>query len=163
MNPTPCNKMTSLTTLEADVLPLDLFLLLYSLRPLNAVLKRMMTSVISSSFRPTASTCATLLGSVSLSFVGLKATPYDSVEGRLPLATSLMYFDNFVIHLFCTLMVAHLVHQSLEPVVHVLWALSPLHSEQPQFSFDDLHLDDIGHLVSFMCRLEGVPNFFSIL
>jgi hypothetical protein len=41
-------------------------------------LKRLMMSVISSSLSPTASTCATLLGSASLLLVALRATGYGS-------------------------------------------------------------------------------------
>jgi hypothetical protein len=48
------------------------------LRPLSAVLKRLMMSAISSSFSPAASTCATLLGSASLLLVALRATGYGS-------------------------------------------------------------------------------------
>jgi hypothetical protein len=44
------------------------------LRPFNAVLKRFMIRAISSLFSPTASTCATLLGSASLLLVALRAT-----------------------------------------------------------------------------------------
>jgi hypothetical protein len=70
--------MTSLTAFEAGALFLVLFLLGYSLRPLSAVLKRLMIMAITSSFSLAASTCATLLGSASLLLVALRATGYGS-------------------------------------------------------------------------------------
>jgi hypothetical protein len=68
------NKVTSLTAFEAGALS-PCFVLVggYSLHPLSAVLKRLMISAISSSLRPVASTYATLLGSVSLLLVALRA------------------------------------------------------------------------------------------
>jgi hypothetical protein len=70
---TICYEMNSLTVYEAGALPLDFPLLDKSLRPLSAVLKRLITSAISSSLRTVASTYATFLGSTSLSFVTLRA------------------------------------------------------------------------------------------
>jgi lipid-A-disaccharide synthase-like uncharacterized protein len=64
--------------LKQEHFPLDLFLLGYSLRPFKAVLKRLITSAISSSFIPVAFTYATLLGSASLLVVALRATNYSS-------------------------------------------------------------------------------------
>jgi hypothetical protein len=60
------NKMTRLTTFEARRFPLDLFLLGYSLCLFNAILKHLITSVISSLLSRAAYTCATLLGSACL-------------------------------------------------------------------------------------------------
>jgi hypothetical protein len=56
--------------------------------------------------------------------------------------------------------VAHLVDQGLEPVVHRLWLLSLVEDESTEFSLDRFTLGDLGHLVSFVRRLEKVPNFF---
>jgi hypothetical protein len=94
---TLCYKMTRLTTLEAGVLSLDLFLLGYSLRPFKAVLKRVMMSAISSSLSPAASTCATLLGSASLLPVALRATGYGLWRGSGPFKASSTYLASFTI------------------------------------------------------------------
>jgi hypothetical protein len=59
------------------------------LRPFNDCLNLLMISVISSSFRPVASICATLL--VVSSFVALKATTCGSVEEIFPLEKSSTY------------------------------------------------------------------------
>jgi hypothetical protein len=69
-----CYKITSLTAFEAGALPLCFVLVGVLLRPFKAVLKRLMIRAISSSFSSAASTCATLLGSVSLLLVALRAT-----------------------------------------------------------------------------------------
>jgi hypothetical protein len=68
------NKMTSLTAFKAGALSPCFVLVGVLLRPLSAVFKRLMISAISSSLRPAASTCATLLGSASLLLVALRAT-----------------------------------------------------------------------------------------
>jgi hypothetical protein len=59
--------------------------------------------------------------------------------------------------------VAHLVHQGLEPVVRCLWLLSLVEDESTEFSLDRFALDDLGHLVPFMCRLVNIPNIFGTL
>jgi hypothetical protein len=58
-----------------------------------------------------------------------------------------------MIHPSIALVVLHLVHQELEPVVHFLCPFSPLHGEPPKFTFDELHLSDFGHRVALVCRL----------
>jgi hypothetical protein len=59
--------------------------------------------------------------------------------------------------------VAHLVHHSLEPVVHGLRLFPFIEDESTKFSLDRLALGDLGHLVPFMRGFEDVPNFFSAL
>jgi hypothetical protein len=59
---------------------------------------------------------------------------------------------------FCAPEVAHLVHQGLEPVVHLLWLLSLAKPEATELPLDRLSLGDLGHLVSFVRGLEHVPN-----
>jgi hypothetical protein len=56
--------------------------------------------------------------------------------------------------------VADLVDHYLESVVHCLWLLSFIKDESIEFSLDRFALGDFGHLIPFMRRLEGVPNFF---
>jgi hypothetical protein len=58
--------------------------------------------------------------------------------------------------------VAHLVDHRLEPVIHFLWLLPFVEDESAEFSLDRLALDDLGHLVPFVRRLEDIPNFFGI-
>jgi hypothetical protein len=67
------NKMTSLTAFEAGVLSPCLILVGVLLASFYAILKHLMISAISSSLRPAVSTCATLLGSISLLLVALRA------------------------------------------------------------------------------------------
>jgi hypothetical protein len=64
---------------------------------------------------------------------------------------------------FCAPVVADLVHQGLEPIVHFLWPFTPIHGKPPKFTHDDLHLGDFGHKVSFMCNPRCIPNFLGIL
>jgi hypothetical protein len=59
--------------------------------------------------------------------------------------------------------VADLVDHCLELVVHYLWLLSFVEDESTEFSLDRCTLGDLGHLVSFMRRLEDVLNFFGTL
>jgi hypothetical protein len=59
--------------------------------------------------------------------------------------------------------VAHLVHQGLEPVVHLLWLLPLAKSEATELPLDRLPLGDLGHLVSFVRGLEYVPNLLGAL
>ena len=59
--------------------------------------------------------------------------------------------------------VAHLVHQSLEPVVHVLWLLPFVKPEPTELPLDRLPFGDLGHLIPFVRRLEDVLNFFGHL
>jgi hypothetical protein len=59
---------------------------------------------------------------------------------------------------FCAPEVAHLVHQGLEPVVHLLGLLSLAKPEATELPLDRLSLGDLGHLVSFVRGLEHVPN-----
>jgi hypothetical protein len=64
---------------------------------------------------------------------------------------------------FCALEVAHLIHQGLEPVVHGLWLLPLVEHESTELPLDRFPLGDFGHLISFVCGLEHVPNFFGTL
>jgi hypothetical protein len=50
-------------------------------------------------------------------------------------------------------MVAHLVDEGLEPVVHRLWLLSLVEDESTMLPLDRLPLGDLGHLISFVCGL----------
>ena len=59
--------------------------------------------------------------------------------------------------------VAHLVHQGLEPVVHLLWLLPLAKPEATELPLDRLPLGDLGHLVPFVRGLENVSNFFGAL
>jgi hypothetical protein len=49
--------------------------------------------------------------------------------------------------------VAHLVHQGLQAVVHVLWLFPLAKPEATELPLDRLLLGDLGHLVSFVCGL----------
>jgi hypothetical protein len=62
----------------------------------------------------------------------------------------------------CAPEVVNLVHQQLEPVVHLLWPLSFVDGEPPKSSFDELHPYDFGDL-AFVHRLECVPNLLGSL
>ena len=64
---------------------------------------------------------------------------------------------------FLTPEVAHLVHQSFEPVVHFLWLFTLAKPEAIELPLDCLPLGDLGHLVSFVRGLEYVPNLFGTL
>ena len=55
--------------------------------------------------------------------------------------------------------VAHLVHQCLQAIVHGLRVLALVESEPTELPLDRLPLGDFGHLISFVCGLEYVPNF----
>jgi hypothetical protein len=44
-----------------------------------------------------------------------------------------------------------------------LWLLSLVEDESTELPLDRLPLGDLGHLISFMRRLEDVPNFFGCL
>jgi hypothetical protein len=59
--------------------------------------------------------------------------------------------------------VAHLIYQSLEPVVHLLWLLPLAKPEATELPLDCLPLGDLGHLVSFVRGLEYVPNLIGAL
>jgi hypothetical protein len=59
--------------------------------------------------------------------------------------------------------VAHLVHQGLELVVHLLWLLPLAKPEATELPLDRLPLGDFCHLVSFVCGLEYVPNILGTL
>jgi hypothetical protein len=59
--------------------------------------------------------------------------------------------------------VAHLVHQGLEPVVHLLWILPLAKPEATELPLDRLSLGDFCHLVSFVRGLEHVRNLFGAL
>ena len=50
--------------------------------------------------------------------------------------------------------VAHLVHQGLEPVVHVLWLLPFAKPEPTELPLDRFPLGDLGELITFMRGLE---------
>jgi hypothetical protein len=62
-----------------------------------------------------------------------------------------------------TSVVSHLIHQGLDPIVPVLWPFSPLHGEPPKFTFDELHLGDLGHDAAFVRDLKCVSNLLCIL
>jgi hypothetical protein len=64
---------------------------------------------------------------------------------------------------FCAPEVAHLVHQGLELVVHGLCLLPLVKYESTELPLDRFPLGDLGHLISFVCGLEYVPNFFGTL
>jgi hypothetical protein len=59
--------------------------------------------------------------------------------------------------------VAHLVHQCLEPVVHLLWLLPLVKPEVTELPLDRLPLGDFCHLVSFVRGLEYVSNLLGAL
>jgi hypothetical protein len=59
--------------------------------------------------------------------------------------------------------VAHLVHQGLEPVVHLLWLPPLAKPEATELPLDRLPLGDLGHLVSLVRGLEYVPNLLGTL
>jgi predicted phosphoribosyltransferase len=61
---------------------------------------------------------------------------------------------------FGALEVAHLVHQGLQAVVHVLWILPLAKPEETELPLDRLSLGDFGHLISFVRGLEYFPNLF---
>jgi hypothetical protein len=63
---------------------------------------------------------------------------------------------------FCAPEIAHLVDHRLELVVHCLWLFSFVEDESTKLSLDRLTLDDLGHLVPFVCSLEDIPNLFGI-
>jgi hypothetical protein len=64
---------------------------------------------------------------------------------------------------FCAPEVAHLVHQGLQAVVHVLWLLPLAKPEATELPLDRFPLGDLGHLVSFVRGLEYVPNLLGAL
>jgi hypothetical protein len=59
--------------------------------------------------------------------------------------------------------VAHLVHQGLEPVVHLLWLLPLAMPEATELPHNRLPLGDFCHLISFVRGLEHVPNLLGAL
>jgi hypothetical protein len=59
--------------------------------------------------------------------------------------------------------VANLADHRLELIVHCLWPLSVVEDELTEFSLDRFVLGDFGHFISFVRRLEDVPNFFGTL
>jgi hypothetical protein len=59
--------------------------------------------------------------------------------------------------------VAHLVYQDLELVVHGLSLLSLVEHKSTEIPLDHFPLGDLGHLISFVCGLEHVPNLFGTL
>jgi hypothetical protein len=59
--------------------------------------------------------------------------------------------------------VADSIDHRLESVVHCLWLFSFVEDELIEFSLDRFTLDDFGHFVPFIRRLEDVPNFFGTL
>ena len=59
--------------------------------------------------------------------------------------------------------VAHLVHQGLEPVVHVLWLLSVVKPEPTELPLDRFPLGDLGELVSLVRGFEYIPNLLGAL
>lgn len=67
-----------------------------------------------------------------------------------------------MIHPLIDSIVADLAHQGLEPVVHILWPFSLVHGEPPKIPFYELHLHDLGDLVTFVCYLECIQNILGI-
>jgi hypothetical protein len=59
--------------------------------------------------------------------------------------------------------VAHLVHQGLEPVVHVLWLLPFAKPESTELPLDCFSLGDLGELVSLVRGFEHIPNLLGAL
>jgi hypothetical protein len=54
--------------------------------------------------------------------------------------------------------VADLVHQRLEPVVHLLLPFSFVDGKPSELLFVELYPCDLGDPVIFMCHLEGLLN-----
>jgi hypothetical protein len=52
--------------------------------------------------------------------------------------------------------VAHLVHQGLQAVVHVLWLLSLAKPEATELPFDRLPLGDLGHCWGLALKCFGL-------
>jgi hypothetical protein len=44
-----------------------------------------------------------------------------------------------------------------------LWLFSFVKDESTEFSLDRFTLDDFGHIIPFMRRFKGIPNFFGTL
>jgi hypothetical protein len=61
---------------------------------------------------------------------------------------------------FCASVILDLVHQGLEPIVHLLWSFSFVDGEPSKLSFNELHLGNLGDLVTFMHRLKCVSYLF---
>ena len=59
--------------------------------------------------------------------------------------------------------VAHLVYQSLEPVVHVLWLLPFVKPEPTELPLDRFPLGDLGELISLVRGFEYIPNLLGVL
>ena len=59
--------------------------------------------------------------------------------------------------------VAHLVHQGLEPVVHVLWLLSFAKPEPTELPLDRFPFGDLGEFVSLVRGFEHIPNLLGTL
>jgi hypothetical protein len=68
-----------------------------------------------------------------------------------------------MIYPYCFPVVADLVHQGFEPIVHFSWLFTPLHGEPPKFTFDKLHLGDNRHVNALVSDIQCVPNFFGIV
>jgi hypothetical protein len=59
--------------------------------------------------------------------------------------------------------VADLVHHYFESDVHCLWLFSFVEDEPIEFSLDRFVLGYLCYFISFVRRLEDVPNFFATL
>jgi hypothetical protein len=59
--------------------------------------------------------------------------------------------------------VAHLVHQSLEPVLHVLWLLPFAKPEATELPLDRFPLGDLRKLISLVRGFEHIPNLLGAL
>jgi hypothetical protein len=71
--------------------------------------------------------------------------------------------DHFMVIPLGALKVAHLVHHSLESIVHSSRLFPFVDDESTELSLDRLTLGDLGHLVPFVRGFEDVPNFFGVL
>lgn len=59
--------------------------------------------------------------------------------------------------------VPYLVHRHLEPIVHLLWLFSFIEGEPSKLSFNHSHLSDFGDPITFVRRLEAIPNLLDVL
>jgi hypothetical protein len=59
--------------------------------------------------------------------------------------------------------VADLVHHCLELVVHGLWLFSFVDDEPSEFSLYHIPFGDLGHFITFVHRLQQVPNLLYAL
>jgi hypothetical protein len=62
----------------------------------------------------------------------------------------------------CAPEVAHLIDHGLQLIVHRLRLFSFVEDKSTELSLDHFPLGDLGHLVPFVHRFEGILNFFGI-